>query len=197
MISLKNIVSSEKTPTKAYNTELFAGDRESIESLSKDYFNLVSQIDSTLGKYDMKETALAIDTDNIPFLINVRASSYNGDKQVNISVQQLTLKGFNYFYKKSDLMKNDEIDASVIDYYNLELKNNSFDFSYHDVLELAELKTDLNCSILKLETDEANYYITITIEGFLSKITKKLKQETKKQDEAEKEQKSIIASLFS
>ena len=197
MISLKNIVSSEKTPTKAYNTELFAGDRESIESLSKDYFNLVSQIDSTIGKYDMKETALAIDTDNIPFLINVRASTYNGDKQVNISVQQLTLKGFNYFYKKSDLMKNDEIDASVIDYYNLELKNNSFDFSYHDVLELAELKTDLNCSILKLETDEANYYITITIEGLLSKITKKLKQETKKQDEKEKEQKSIIASLFS
>ena len=197
MISLKNIVSTEKTPTKAYNTELFAGDRESIESLRKDYFNLVSQIDSTLGKYDMKETALAIDTDNIPFLINVRASSYNGDKQVNISVQQLTLKGFNYFYKKSDLMKNDEIDISVIDYYNLELKNNGFDFGYHDVLELAELKTDLNCSILKLETDEANYYITVTIEGFLSKITKKFKQETKKQDEAEKEQKSIIASLFS
>lgn len=196
MITLKNIVQSEKKEIKSYNTELFKSDRETIETISSEYFNLVAPIDSTSGTYDLKETALSLDTDNVPFLINVRASSYNGEKQVNISVQELTLKGFNYFYKKSELMKESEININVIDYYNKELKENGFDFSYNDVLELAELKTELNCSILKLETDEANYFITITTDGLLSKITKKLKLDNEIKKDEKQVPKSIIQSLL-
>jgi hypothetical protein len=184
MISLKNITSN-RTAKKAFNTDLFKTDREPLENFSKDDFLLILPLDSTSTDNEFRETALIFDMDNLPHLINIRQTSYNNEKQLNINSQELTLKGCNYFFKKSAYCE-DMLPLELIAFYNKELKENKFDFSYEDVVELAEFESDLNCSILRLEDDEAKYFITVNSEGFLSKITKKLKLDEKKEEEKPK-----------
>lgn len=176
-INLKDVVQGLKTSkNKTYNTDLFYADSENITSdFNKHnyaYLELLStDTDSKTGL--LKETILAIGHSGDSYLINTIPHIYNGETTISIFSKWLTLQGFNYFTKESELFLDGEPAMEAVNYYNDYLQEQGYDISYQDILELAEYNSEYNIKILSFSDEENNYYITINSKNQLSKITKK------------------------
>jgi hypothetical protein len=171
MITLKNIKNGQQA--RGFNTDLFQADLEIIEDFNKDDYQDIIYIDSRSTDHELSERYLGI-KDNEAYLITARATQFNGETQITRAIQWLTLKGFNWIIKPL-LVGEEHLQDFMVDFYNSELKRNNFDIGFDDVILMATPNPQFNCSILELEDDNNNYYITINQQGLLSKITKKMK----------------------
>jgi hypothetical protein len=176
-INLKDVVQGLKTTkNKSYNTDLFSADAENItETFNKSnytYLELLStDHDPKTGL--IRETILAIGEQGDSYLISTNPSLFNGEITISIFSKWLTLQGFNYFSKNSELFFDGEIQMEAVNYYDNYLQEQGYDISYQDILELAEYNSEYNIKILSFSDEENNYYITINSKNQLSKITKK------------------------
>jgi len=176
-INLKNVIEGLKTTkSKSYNTDLFYSDSENITSdFNKNNYSYLELLttDTDIKSGLLKETILAIGYSGDSYLINTIPHIYNGETTVSIFSKWLTLGGFNYFTKESELFLHGEIQMEAVNYYDDYLQEQGYDISYQDILELAEYNSEYNVKILSFSDEENNYYITINSKNQLSKITKK------------------------
>lgn len=144
----------------------FLGDYEIIEFSAGDYDSL-HLVDTDHSGDTLYEKVVAI-IDNDFYLLTAKTSSYNGEKQVTFTRQQLSLNGFNYFTK--------DIEEDFEGVYNKYLQSQGYDITLEDIKTLGEYKPELaNCTILQFKDEEDNkHYLTVNQHGQLSKITKKL-----------------------
>ena len=184
MINLKQVALSQEAQTQArYADNRFVGDYETIEFSVSDY-DLLVKVDTDHSYDILYETVVGVKYDDMTFYkITAKTEMYNGEKKITFSEQQLTLQGFNFFIKDTEI---DELEGI----YNNYLNYMGYDFTIEDVATLGEFSTEFNCTILKFRDEGDNdHYITINSKGQLSKIT--IKQSKRKVNS-----KSSISSAF-
>jgi hypothetical protein len=180
-ITLKDIIAGQKViKTNSYNTDLFKSDNENItdEFTASNYEHLFI-VEMTSEGENLKETIIGL-ADGEAYLINARTTTYNGEPNTSITQKVMTLQGFNYFTKEmfmtdnSEVIENGTIKEEIVTYYNQVIKNHGYEITYDDILELGELSTEYNVTILSFEDNEENkHFLTINDKGQLSKITVK------------------------
>ena len=168
-ITLKDVVASQNAQVAQRGEDTrFVGDYETIEFSNGDY-DLLVKTDTDHQDDTLYETVIGM-IDNDFYKITAKTSSFNGEKQVSFSRQQLTLQGFNSYTKELD---DDKIDREGI--YNNYLSAQGYDFTMEDILQLGELSSEYNCTTLKFKNhQDDDVYITINSHNQLSKITVKL-----------------------
>jgi len=176
-ITLKDIVTGLQTKaSKSYNTDIFSADAENITNefnkSNYSYLELLStDHDQKTGL--VRETILGIGHNGDAYLISTHPNLYNGEISISIFSKWLTLKGFNYFGKNSELFADGKTQIEAIEFYNNQLQEEGFSFNYEDVKELAIFNSEFSCYILSFQTEEEKIHITINERGQLSKITRK------------------------
>lgn len=202
MLNLKDIINGQaKVQAKAFNTDLFKGDNENItEDFSRENYDKLIAIDSTSTDNQLKETIIGLRGADA-YLINATSASYNGDIQTSITQKWLTLQGFNYFTKDFFMFSDNEfVDAEghltydIQEFYTNVLRDNDYDISYSDIIELGIYNPEYKVIILSFEDSKENkHFLTINDKGQLSKITKKLSSKKVAEKETPKQQfKSIL-----
>lgn len=162
----------EQAKISKYNTDLFAGDREPIESFDKSAFSEFHLVGADhkhdIGEHDkLIETVIAIGHESDFYLITATTSSFNGELQVSFTQQEITLKGLNYF------VKDTEIDFEEV--YNNYLVSKGYELTVEDIKTLGELNTEFNVTTLKFKDDRDNmHYLTVNARDQLSGVTVKL-----------------------
>lgn len=121
---------------------------------------------------DDKQVELVIGTiDNTPYLIKALTSTYAGTNTTSFSHQELTLNGLASFGKGLEPSLFIDIYDSILSKYDV----NDTPLTYADLILLAELSTEYNCSTLSLEDSHREVWLTVNAQGFFSKETIKLK----------------------
>lgn len=162
----------EQAKISKYNTDLFAGDREPIESFDKSAFSEFHLVGTDhrhdIGEHDkLIETVVAIGHESDFYLITATTSSFNGELQVNFTQQEITLKGLNYFTKEADI--------DLEDVYNNFLVSKGYELTIEDVETLGELNTEFNVTTLKFKDESENmHYLTVNAKHQLSGVTVKI-----------------------
>lgn len=162
----------EQAKISKYNTDLFAGDREPIESFDKSAFSEFHLVGADhkhdIGEHDkLIETVIAIGHESDFYLITATTSSFNGELQVSFTQQEITLKGLNYF------VKDTEIDFEEV--YNNYLVSKGYELTVEDIKTLGELNTEFNVTTLRFKDDSDNmHYLTVNARDQLSGVTVKL-----------------------
>ena len=167
--------------TKTYTDTRFETDKvifgDSTEQFNESIYELWIRCDNDVianvyKSNDDKQIELVIGTiDNTPYLITAIVSSYAGEQQVNYSHQELTLNGLASFAKGLDPRLFIDIYDNILSKYDV----NDTPLTYEDLVLLAELHTDYNCSVLALEDNNRKVWLTVNAQGFFSKETIKLK----------------------
>ena len=172
-ITLTSAVAGQYTKeVRSYNKELFIGERETVESFNPSDYELIELLDTKSSEaqtYEVrgaarKELVVAIDSEFRPQLINANSTSYNGETQVTVTSQELTLAGFNYFTKQND----SQLDWT--DYYNRVLERAGYEISVDDIKTLGEFKSEYNCTTLSFTVDGVRHWLTVNSHNQLSSI---------------------------
>ena len=172
MYTLKDITNGQaKAKANHYNTDLFVSDREQIESFDKSAYSDIFE-PSLDNKHDKQEhdklieTIVAVGHESDFYLITAVHTSFNGEEQVSLSEQQITLKGFNYFTKEN---KEDFTEV-----YNNFLAYKGYEITTDDIKALGELNTEYNVTTLSFTDDkDSKHYLTVNSRDQLSSVTVK------------------------
>ena len=171
MITLKDIVKGQQeAKASSYNTDLFSGDRESIEWDKSAYSNIymvTTDHQHDRGEHDkFVETVVTVGHESDFYLVTATHTSFNGEKQVAFTEQPITLKGFNYFTKD-----NEEVEADI---YNNYLAQQGYELVIDDIKELGVFNAQYNVVTLSFKDDkDSMHYLTVNSKNQLSGITVK------------------------
>jgi len=171
--TLKDIVKGqEQAKTSNYNTDLFAGDRETLEAFDKGSYSMfwLTDTDHThdKGEHDnLKETVIAVGHENDFYMITAITTDFNGEVQHKYSQQEITLKGFKYFTK--------DVDEDFTEIYDNYLVSKGYEITLDDIKTVGELSPEYNCTTLRFKDENENmHYLTVNSKDQLSSVTVKM-----------------------
>ena len=170
MLNIKDIANGLAiAKTKSHNTDLFSGDKTPIEiSDLKGMTNYV--IDETdKNSYTRVARLLSIDEDMV-YLTVVTQTVYQSDRQIIATIQPLTPQGMCYYYGQA---KVDEPNISLFDAFseNYLRDNYKLNVTMEDLRLIAQLNTEYDVFMIEFETSDSKYWITLSSEGLLKKVT--------------------------
>ena len=174
-ITLKQAVQGlEVAKASRYNTYMFNNDREQLEDLIKSDFTVLELVDTNTTEaqtYEvrgssLKETIIAIDLEGKIQLINATSTSYNGENQVNMTIQELTLWGLKSLNNKIEGSNFEEL-------YNVYLQMSGYEISVEDIKELGVFNSEYNVTTLSFETDTHKHWLTVNSLNQLSSVKSK------------------------
>lgn len=192
-MQISNLVSGQNKKGN-FNKDLFLFDKENIEvgifreDKEKSQGLIILGSESTDNRLIERIIMLQEDGKNNPLMAytyNIVQTAYNGDAQVTVSRQALTVQGFNWLLKKNDVLSTLKDETLLLKYYQTQLdglkiydKDNKL-LDYQDFLTLGEV-TASGWFNVEFEDEKKKHKITFNPDGYLYKIETSI-VETKQQ----------------
>lgn len=179
------IKSNIKT-TRNFNTDLFKSDSEPMDNFIANEWDIIDLVSTDTLQDRFKETIVLVSDDMAYLLNHTRRQGFGGKIESTFWIQELTMKGMNYFTKESD--------KDYSEYYNKLIAK--YGFTVEDIKEIGEFKTEYDCFTLAIEDNNESVWLTVNNRNQLSSITIKPKaleaQPTVNEYEEEVLSKSIL-----
>lgn len=178
-MTIKDIVTGLSTKSiKKYNTDLFSGDKDSIELGDiKGMTNLI--IDESDTNAYTRVARILSTQDDVTYLTLITQSIYAGEKQISATIQPLTTQGICYYFSKA---KTDDVDITIFDETFERILKDDYNISatMEDLRAIAVLNTEFDVFMIEFETLKSKYWITLSQEGLLKKVTVRDSEKTAK-----------------